>query len=81
MEMQNRCSTANPILSLSEFSRGMTDPVLNGTKNRSNRQHAGWCPILKAELTISGEFRKEDLERLRNQTGRLIDNLDDAFLD
>src|SRR5665213_3133655 len=36
---------------------------------------------LKAELAISGEFRKEDLERLRNQVGRLIDNLVEAFAD
>lgn len=36
---------------------------------------------LKAELSISGEFREEDLERLKNQIGRLIDNLRDAFTD
>ncbi len=36
---------------------------------------------LKAELAISGEFRKEDLERLRSQVGRLIDNLVEAFSD
>ena len=36
---------------------------------------------LKAELTVSGEFRKEDLERLRNQIGRQIDNLAEAFTD
>jgi hypothetical protein len=36
---------------------------------------------LKAELSISGEFRKEDLERLRSQVGRLIDNLVEAFSD
>jgi hypothetical protein len=34
---------------------------------------------LKAELTVSGDFTVEDLERLRNQVGRLIDNLKDAF--
>jgi hypothetical protein len=34
---------------------------------------------LKAELTISGEFRQEDLARLKTQIGRLIDNLEDAF--
>ncbi len=34
---------------------------------------------LKAELTVSGDFAADDLERLRNQVGRLIDNLKDAF--
>jgi hypothetical protein len=36
---------------------------------------------LKAELSISGEFKQEDLERLKTQIGRLIDNLQDAFAD
>lgn len=36
---------------------------------------------LKAELSISGEFRREDLDRLRTQIGRLIENLQDAFQD
>jgi hypothetical protein len=34
---------------------------------------------LKAELAVSGDFTAEDSERLRNQVGRLIDNLKDAF--
>jgi hypothetical protein len=34
---------------------------------------------LKAELIVSGDFTADDLERLRNQVGRLIDNLKDAF--
>jgi len=36
---------------------------------------------LKAELSISGEFRQEDLVRLKTQIGRLIENLQDAFED
>ena len=36
---------------------------------------------LKAELAISGEFKKEDLDRLKKQINRLIENLEDAFLD
>jgi hypothetical protein len=37
---------------------------------------------LKAELSISGEeLRKEDLERLKKQLDRLIENLSDAFED
>jgi len=36
---------------------------------------------LKAELSISGEFRREDLDRLKTQIGRLIENLQDAFED
>jgi len=37
---------------------------------------------MKAELSISGqELRKEDLERLKKQIDRLIENLSDAFED
>ena len=36
---------------------------------------------LKAELSIIGEFRKEDFERLKTQIGRLLDNLQVAFGD
>lgn len=36
---------------------------------------------LKAELAISGDFKQEDLERLKKQINRVIENLEDAFLD
>lgn len=36
---------------------------------------------LKAELSIGGDLRKEDLERLKKQLDRLIENLADAFED
>ena len=35
----------------------------------------------KAELTIAGDFKQEDLERLKKQINRLVENLQDAFLD
>lgn len=36
---------------------------------------------LKAELSIGGDLRKEDLEKLKRQVERLIENLADAFED
>jgi hypothetical protein len=36
---------------------------------------------LRAELLIGGDLRKEDLEKLKRQVERLIENLSDAFED
>jgi hypothetical protein len=36
---------------------------------------------LKAELSISGDFKQADLQRLKTQINRLIENLEDAFSD
>lgn len=82
------------MVEVSERTASSTGPLVKNTNDKLIDTFFGAQPItrrypfdisiprsLKAELAISGEFKKEDLDRLRNQVGRLIDNLQEAFED
>jgi hypothetical protein len=83
MATQQPHTEANPVSS-QVYSNLYAEPAQKDTQT-SVRRYPFDISIprnMKAELSISGqELRKEDLERLKKQIDRLIENLSDAFED